>query len=87
MAILWEIDVKVFFERLSSFLVKFERVVNGLGGWKSSVVNLKMVYQVPVWKQENLPGSSQEQKTCTFLGLKHKNAILGWDTPQPAHQT
>ena len=37
-----------------------------------SVVNLNMAYQVPVWKQK--------QKTCTLLGLKHKNAILGWDT-------
>ena len=35
---------------------------------------------------KSLPRKSQEQKICTFLGLKHKSAI--WDgTPQPAHQT
>ena len=46
-----------------------------------------MVQLDPVQKQEKiLPRKSQEQKICTFLGLKHKSAI--WDgTPQPAHQT
>ena len=28
-----------------------------------------------------LPGGSQEQKTCTFLGLKVKNAISDGTTP------
>ena len=29
---------------------------------------------------------SQEQKTCTFLGPKHKSAILDGTPPPPAHQ-
>ena len=31
-----------------------------------SVVNLNMVYQIPVKTGKVLPGGSQEQKACTF---------------------
>ena len=36
LTVLWLIDILVQFALLSSFQVKFERVVNGLGGQKSS---------------------------------------------------
>ena len=36
LTVLWQIDILVKFCTLSSFHVEFERVVNGLGGQKSS---------------------------------------------------
>ena len=35
---------------------------------------------------KNLSEAWQEQITCTFLGVKHKNAICD-GTPPPGHQT
>ena len=36
LTVLWQIDIKSNFALWSSFQVEFERVVNGLGGQKSS---------------------------------------------------
>ena len=36
LTVLWQIDIKSNFSLWSSFQVEFERVVNGLGGQKSS---------------------------------------------------
>ena len=36
LTVLWQIDILVKFCTFSSFQVEFERVVNGLGGQKSS---------------------------------------------------
>ena len=36
LTVLWQIDILVQFALWSSFQVEFERVVNGLGGQKSS---------------------------------------------------
>ena len=46
------------------------------------MVNLNMVYQIPVGKQEKfLTWGSQEQKICKFLGLKVKSAICDGTPP------
>ena len=49
LTVLWQIDILVQFALWSSFQVEFERVISGLGGQKIIlIVNLNMVYQIPV---------------------------------------
>ena len=42
LTVLWQIDILVTFCTFSSFQVEFERVVNGLGGQKSSQGSIKV---------------------------------------------
>ena len=81
-----KLTFKSNFSLLSSFQVKFERVVNGSGGQKSyqrSILTWSMGMQcenrkVFTW---GLTGVNY----VYFLGPKHKNAI--WDsTPPSAHK-
>ena len=46
-----------------------------------SIVNLNMVYQIPVQKLENFYLSAHRSKKCTFLGSKVKNLIYDGASP------
>ena len=78
-----KLTFKSNFALWSSFQVKFERVVNGLGGQKSSQMSSKHGLMGSSAKTGKLvPMESQEQKRCTFLGSKHKSVI--WNGTAPA---
>ena len=66
---------------LSSFQVKFERVVNGLEGQNNSRGQSKHGLwgsSVKIWK--NLLRTWQEQIMCTFSSPEGKKHYLWWDT-------
>ena len=46
-----------------------------------SVVNLNMVYQIPVWKHDNFYLRDHRSKKRTFLGIKVKKCYLWLDNP------
>ena len=70
------------FALLSSFQLRYERVVIGSGGQNHIDCQSKHgLSHSSVKTGKLLPGGSQEQKTCTFLGPKVKNAICNGTTP------
>ena len=83
-----KLTFKSNFALWSSFQVKFERVINGLGGQKP----LRAQSNYGLMESSAKTGKffirgSQEQKTYTFLGPKHKSAIWDRTPPPPTHQT
>ena len=80
-----KLTFKSNFALWSSFQVQFERVVNGLGGQKAAQLSISTWSSgIQCKNKKFLSRESQEWKTCTFLGPKHKSAI--WDgTPPHLH--
>ena len=76
-----KLTFKSNFALWSSFQVKFERVINGLGGQKSLRAQTKYGLMGSSAKTGNIfIGGSQEQKK---MDPKHKNAI--WDGTSPTY--
>ena len=70
------------FELLSSFQLQFERVVIGSGGQNHIDCQSKDgLSHSSVKTGKLLPGGSQEQKTCTFLGPKSKKMLFVMGQP------